>query len=259
MQGRAARIVSLATWLAAPAVLFAEGAEKSLELVRFNALELNGCVSAQLVPGTPQQITVNGTAKQLAGLRVRQSGGTVTVGPADGWTSGIDLCRDKVEVHVTASFDKNAAVALTLRGAADLDAQVPSVARLTATVAGSGDLTLRGGAADCRIEVVGSGDATAHALSCTAKTAVGVHGSGSVTLEGRTRSCAFELRGSGDVAAREYSCDVASVEVSGTGSVELASVGDLAVQIRGRGNVSYRGQPTLRAVDIHGGGRLRRL
>jgi putative autotransporter adhesin-like protein len=253
------RTLLAAAALAAPIAVSAQVSEKSEDLERFTAFELNGCFDAKLEAGTPQRITIRASAEQLARVRVRKTGGTVIVEPTDGWQSGFDLCRDKIEVLVTANFDGGSPVELRVRGSGNLDAQVPAASRLTARVSGSGDLTLRGGAQNCEIEVAGSGDATAHALDCSAATQVAVHGSGSATLEGQTRSCGFEVQGSGDVVARDFSCDIAEVEINGSGSVELASIGEIDVEIHGSGDVSYRGQPTLRDIDIHGSGRLRKL
>ena len=90
-------------------------------------------------------------------------------------------------------------------------------------------------------------------------TEVAVHGSGDATLQGKTKSCEFAIHGSGDVTANDYACDSAEVEINGSGSVDLAQIAELAVEIHGSGDVSYRGEPKLRRMEVHGSGSVRQL
>ena len=119
-------------------------------------------------------------------------------------------------------------------------------------------MALRGGAEDCELSVAGSGDLEASKLDCVRATEVEVNGSGSVTMEGKTKDCEFEIHGSGNVRAQGYACDSADVEIAGSGSVDLPTLSALDVEIHGSGDVTYGGEPTLRGVDIHGSGRLRK-
>ena len=130
---------------------------------------------------------------------------------------------------------------------------------MAASVAGSGDLALRGSAGECEITIAGSGSVVARALECATTTEVAVHGSGDATLRGKTKTCEFEIHGSGDVTASDYACDSADVEINGSGSVDLAEIADLAVEIHGSGDVNYRGEPKLRRMEVHGSGGLHQL
>lgn len=259
MRTRASRLVPAAALFAACFSVLAQITEKSQDLDRFTAFELNGCFTARLEPGAQRRITLRGSAEQLERVRVRQTGASVIVEPVDGWLRNFDLCRDKIEVLVTADFDAGSPVELQVRGSGTLDAQVPAASRLDASVSGSGRLTLRGGAQSCELEVAGSGGLEGQALECVADAEIAVRGSGSIRLDGQSRRCAFAVQGSGDVVAEEFGCDAAEVEISGSGSVGLPTVAELDVEIHGSGDVTYRGQPTLRNLDIHGSGRLRQL
>jgi hypothetical protein len=204
---------------------------------------------------------VSATAEQHSRIRVEQSGDTVTVEPLDDrgdvWR---EFCRgERIQIRVSASFAKDGPVNLHVRGSGDLDAEVPAAATLSASVAGSGDLAVRGSAADCEITISGSGDVRGRALDCATSTEVAVHGSGDVTLQGKTKTCSFEVHGSGDVTANDYACQSADVQINGSGSVDLANVAEIAVEVHGSGEVSYRGEPKLRRMEIHGSGGLRQL
>ena len=251
------RVTALLAVFAAPAAC-AQAVDRTQDLESFTTLELNGCFSAKLVPGRVDRVLISATPEQQERIRVRQDGARVVIEPVE--TRNWDVCRGgPMRIEVTASFAKDDAVELRLRGSGDLDAEVPASAKLTASIAGSGDLTLRGGGAACRITVAGSGDAVARSLECADSASVDVSGSGSVTLSGKSASCEYSVQGSGNVVANEYSCNSAAIDVSGSGSVDLAASASLEVKIRGSGNVGYSGQPALKDVQISGSGRLHQL
>jgi hypothetical protein len=161
-------------------------------------------------------------------------------------------------VQVFASFAPNEPFAIHSAGSGNVDAEVPAASKLTAHVAGSGNLVVRAAAEDCDVSVAGSGDVEAKMLDCARGVDVEVAGSGSVVLRGKTKDCEFEIHGSGDVRAEDYGCDSADVDINGSGSVELAAIGSLDVEIHGSGDVTYSGEPTLRGMDLHGSGSVRK-
>jgi hypothetical protein len=262
MQAPIVPIVVAAAWLASPVAAFSQAVERAQDLKSFSTLELNGCFDTKLVAGARNGIVVTATSEQHDKIRIEQAGDVVTVGPTDrdwsdfwnGW------CRDgSIKILVTANFAKDSSVDLRVRGSGDLDADVPAAASLMASVAGSGDLSIRGSAGDCGISIAGSGDVQARTLECSGETEVEVHGSGDATLQGKTKTCSFEVHGSGDVAATDYACESAEVAIHGSGSIGLANVSDLAVEIHGSGDVRYRGEPKVRRLNVHGSGELRKL
>lgn len=263
MQPKLIPIVVVSAWLATPLAAVSQVVERAQNLEPFTTLDLGGCFDTTLTAGSPERIVVSATEEQHAKIRVEQSGGTVTVEPLDGWNDGglwNELCRAaRVRIQVTASFAQDASVELRVRGSGNLDAEVPAAGTLSASVGGSGNLALRGSAGSCEITISGSGDVTARSLECATATEVAVHGSGDAVLQGRTKTCSFEVHGSGDVTANDYACESADVEINGSGSVDLAQVADIAIEIRGSGDVSYRGEPKLRRLNVHGSGGVRQL
>ncbi len=260
MQAHIVPIVIVAAWLAGPTAAFSQPVERAQDLKPFTTLELKGCFDTKLVPGSVNRITVSATAEQHEKIRIEQDGDTVTVAPTDWGDFWGSWCRGAtIKVLVSASFAKDGPVDLRLQGSGDLDAEVPAAATLNASVSGSGDLALHGSAGACEIKIAGSGDVTARALECATTTEVAVHGSGDATLQGKTKSCEFAIHGSGDVTANDYACDSADVEINGSGSVDLAQIAELAVEIHGSGDVTYRGEPKLRRMEVHGSGGVRQL
>jgi hypothetical protein len=241
--------------LLGPVAALAQTVDKPTDLKPFDALQIEGCFDARLAPGTPARAVVSATADQHQRIRVEQDGKHVRIGFAD--RNDYDVCRGgPIRVAITASFEKSDSVELGLGGSGSLDANVPRVAALKAGVGGSGRIALHGAAGDCNLNVAGSGTVDASALACDSSAKIGVQGSGSSKIAGKTKTCDLVVNGSGGVAADGLDCESADVAINGSGSVGLAKVASLNVQINGSGNVKYHGEPKLRGVAVNGSGRL---
>jgi hypothetical protein len=252
--------VPTAVLLLSPLAALAQAADKTTDLKPFDTLEVGGCFDTKLTPGTPERVVVNATADQYARMRVAQEGKTVKIGFKERAFDDYNICRDgKITVSITANFAKDQPVDLRFAGSGSADADVPRVAKLTAATSGSGGLTLRGAASDCRLAIAGSGGTDARSLTCDSSAGVAVNGSGSTKLNGKTKVCEFMINGSGGVGADEFACDSADVSINGSGSVTLAKIAELKVEINGSGSVKYHGQPTLRGMSVHGSGKVQQL
>lgn len=238
------------------AAALARAEDKSTDLKPFDKLEIEGCFEAKLEPGTPARAVVSATADQQQRIRVEQDGTRVRIGFAEKEDYS-RLCRGSaIRVSITASFAPTDSVDLGVAGSGSLDANVPRAAKLAGAVAGSGRIALRGAAGDCTLTLAGSGSADASGLACESSAKIAVRGSGSAKLAGHTKSCDVVVDGSGGVKTDGLECDSVDVVVNGSGSVALAKVASLKVQINGSGNVRYRGEPTLRGIAVNGSGRL---
>jgi putative autotransporter adhesin-like protein len=255
MRARVLLSIVPVTFLIGSSAALAQAADKTTDLKPFDQLQVEGCFDARLVPGTPAHAVVTATADQQQRIRVEQDGKRVRVGFAE--RDDYNVCRGgPIRVAITASFGNTDSVGLGVAGSGSLDANVPRVAELRSAVAGSGRIALKGAAGDCDLKVSGSGIVDATALACDSSARVGVHGSGSTKVAGKTRTCNLEVNGSGAVAADSLECDSAEVAINGSGSIGLAKLASLSVQINGSGNVKYRGEPTLRGIAVNGSGRL---
>jgi hypothetical protein len=255
MRARIRLLLVPVTFLLGSSAALAQAVDKATDLKSFDRLQIEGCFDARLEPGTPARAVVSATADQQQRIRVEQDGKHVRVGFAE--RDDYNVCRGgPIRVAITASFEKTDSVELGVAGSGSLDAMVPRVADLRASVAGSGRIALKGAAGDCNLNVAGSGAVDASALACDSSAKIGVQGSGSAKVAGKTKTCNLVVNGSGGVAADGLECDSADVAINGSGSVGLAKLGSLNVQINGSGNVKYRGEPTLRGVAVNGSGKL---
>jgi hypothetical protein len=255
MRARIRLLLVPVTFLLGSSAALAQAVDKATDLKSFDRLQIEGCFDARLEPGTPARAVVSATADQQQRIRVEQDGKHVRVGFAE--RDDYNVCRGgPIRVAITANFEKTDSVELGVAGSGSLDAMVPRVADLRASVAGSGRIALKGAAGDCNLNVAGSGAVDASALACDSSAKIGVQGSGSAKVAGKTKTCNLAVNGSGGVAADGLECDSADVAINGSGSVGLAKLGSLNVQINGSGNVKYRGEPTLRGVAVNGSGKL---
>ncbi|MCC9135001.1 head GIN domain-containing protein [Pontibacter silvestris] len=124
-----------------------------------------------------------------------------------------------------------------------------------AAVSGSGLVELQDSfrADDFKARVSGSGEIVARiaANNISARTS----GSGSILLAGITNELELGLSGSGKVRAYDLQTNAAEVDISGSGSAEVAVEEDLEVEISGSGKVYYKGEPDI-ISDVSGSGKV---
>lgn len=82
-------------------------------------------------------------------------------------------------------------------------------------------------------------------------------GAGTVTLSGQTSNLELTLAGVGSADARDLVAKVATIDMSGAGSIAVSPVVSLHVTITGAGTVTYSGEPTI-TQKIAGVGKLKR-
>jgi hypothetical protein len=113
------------------------------------------------------------------------------------------------------------------------------------TIAGSGDVSVRGPfeAEELKAEINGSGDMDlAIAVSRLASV---INGSGSMALAGKAAEHRAVIKGSGDIRAFELESKKASVSISGSGDCRLLASEILSANISGSGDVIYAGSPRI--------------
>ncbi len=201
---------------------------KELELVEFHSLELNVSADVFITQGSEFKVVAEGQENIIDLLETSVRSGTWEV-----------------------EFDRNC-----VRGHNGLSIFVtmPSVERLQ--VKGSGNITsenvLEGELLELKISGSGDMDLAVKTQELTAR----IEGSGSTKLEGTTDDLDVVIRGSGDVKAFDLEALRASVNVGGSGDVELNVEEFLDVTINGSGDVFFRGNPQT-DVTINGSGDVR--
>ena len=104
------------------------------------------------------------------------------------------------------------------------------------------------------IELSGSGSVSAADLRVNALR-VDISGSGTTNLAGSADQQELEVSGSGRYGAAELSSKSATIAISGSGKATMAVSDQLRVDISGSGTVTYSGDPQI-DQSISGSGRL---
>jgi hypothetical protein len=105
-----------------------------------------------------------------------------------------------------------------------------------------------------RIELSGSGSVAGVDLELT-NLEVEISGSGTMNLAGSADQQEVEVSGSGQYDAAQLPSRSVSIEISGSGKATVAAAEQLRVDISGSGTVTYSGEPTI-DQSISGSGRL---
>lgn len=105
-----------------------------------------------------------------------------------------------------------------------------------------------------RLSVNGSGTIDAKVEMEEIKTQT--NGSGTVSISGTAKKAACEINGSGDLHAYELSTNDCQVEINGSGDAEVSVLSKLKADIRGSGNIIYKGRPHV-VSEIIGSGNIK--
>jgi hypothetical protein len=110
-------------------------------------------------------------------------------------------------------------------------------------VSGSGRVDTTALASDAlTVDVSGSGHVAARA---TGSLSASVGGSGDISVSGTAQQCRINVAGSGSVDARSMTSTNADVTISGSGAARVNVTGELSVHIQGSGDVTYQGAPNV--------------
>jgi hypothetical protein len=192
----------------------------------FDGVEVRAAVDLTVTEGEPQVVTIDAPPDVLPNVTTSVQNRMLSIG-CTGTKS--EQCRS-IRAHVTAAKFKK----LIVKGSGDIHATGPLRGSLELSIKGSGNVDL-------------PVDMTSLAVQIT--------GSGSAKFEGKAAALTVEVKGSGDLSAATLEAEKVSVNVAGSGNVDLSAAAELSVSIAGSGNVTYAGTPTLNK-QITGSGTL---
>jgi hypothetical protein len=108
-----------------------------------------------------------------------------------------------------------------------------------------------------RLELSGSGNVQASNLALESLS-VDVSGSGNIELAGTVNSQTVNLSGSGNYNGCKLQSGGSSVTVSGSGNVTVTATDTLSVDVSGSGDVSYVGNPNV-SQNVNGTGDVKQI
>lgn len=125
---------------------------------------------------------------------------------------------------------------------------------------GASNIKLQGAVAgdELKIEMKGTGNFTADNLIYD-KAEFQLKGAGNMEMGGQAHKAKIEISGTGDVKAAELTVNELEANIKGAGNIELNALDKLSIDIKGKGNVSYKGNPQITKQNIKGAGTVKVL
>ena len=201
---------------------------RSLDLPRFDGVEVNGNSRVFIRRGSPQRVEVKGQPNVLNMLNTDVDDGV--------WAIEFDRCMsdyETVQVYISVPTLQKASVGGS--GYVELEDVFESDA-FDASVYGSGDVILR---------------------LATNQLKSRISGSGTITAAGVAEKHDVSITGSGNNNSFDLTTKETDVDITGSGRAEVNVKDRLDVGISGSGHVYHQGTPTVNA-DVSGSGKVTR-
>jgi putative autotransporter adhesin-like protein len=243
-----------------------------LEWLGGDAVRIRIPAQVHYQPGPKPQASVSGDADLVSHVRLRD--GTLEWDTVD-WDSLVD-CSPAGDLVVQLAGP--AVTAWTLNGSGELDLADIKQDVLRIAMHGSGTVTASGEAHEASLQAHGSGHADLDRL-VTQNTSVTIngsadlklsdtkqdvlrivmHGSGGVTASGTAQEVSLESAGSGRADLGQLIVDRASVQVHGSGNVDLAARQDADISISGSAVVRLHGPVARINSHVSGSGEIKQV
>ena len=191
------------------------GGTRSFQVADFTGVSLRGADDVEVRSGTTFAVTAEGDSALLDRLEIRKDGDTLQIGRKDGdWKWG---------------GDKGAKITVTL----------PRL--LSASVAGSGDMTVERAQGDFDGSIAGSGNLSIAQLT-GGKTGLSIAGSGDLHIAaGQASAISASIAGSGDIDAPALKATHGEMSIAGSGNIRAQVTGEADISIVGSGSVELTG------------------
>jgi len=193
----------------------------------FSGVRVLGGMDAVLRSGTAYAVNVETDANLQKYILTNREGDVLVIRTRNGYNLHSD---NNIKIYVTA----------------------PALEEIT--IGGSGSVTSAeklAGSRKLQIHVNGSGDVKldVDAPEVEAET----NGSGTIILAGTTKQFSAEINGSGDFKCFNLLSETTGVEISGSGDAQVFASKQLDIDIRGSGDVAYKGTPAIRQRNAGSG------
>jgi hypothetical protein len=188
------------------------GTTRTFAVADFTALSLRGSDDVDVRVGTGFSVRAEGPSKELDKLKIERVGDTLRIGRKNrnGFSWG---SSDDVKVFVTMPR----IAAATIAGSGDMAIDRVEGERFVGDTAGSGGLNI--------------------AMLGVREAKLSMAGSGNMTLKGSAERLTIDIAGSGDIDASGVKATAAAVAVMGSGGVRADVTGTATVSVMGSGDV----------------------
>ena len=140
-------------------------------------------------------------------------------------------------------------VNLNLQGSGDLKVAGVTGSEISAMLQGLGDLKVGSTNITSTVTAKLSGSGDMDVLDIRANSVSGqLDGSGDMTLSGSACNATLVLNRSGELSARKLDAENVTAHVNGSGEISCTATKTLETNIQGSGEISYKGNPSIRST-----------
>ncbi|MFB6455057.1 head GIN domain-containing protein [Chitinophaga sp. Hz27] len=185
----------------------------------FKAIRVEGGMNVFLQPGPTKTATIDAESNIVPLIELVPEGDLLIVrmkNKVNARTHG------KFDVHI--STEELSKVSVAGSGNIELDGQFASKNEIQVKIGGSGSIT-------------GQLDAP--------KVSAAIAGAGDIKLSGQTRDLTVSIGGAGDFEGTSLLSENAEVKIAGSGDAKVHASVSLKAKIAGSGDISYKGSPQI--------------
>jgi hypothetical protein len=236
---------------------------KRITIVLLAAIVLLGsCMHGHRVKGNGHVITEN---KQFGDITGVDLGSDFNVYLTEGSPSNVRIEAEEnimtyIDMHVengVLNIDTRNDVWLNNHKDVNIYITTPHYNKIA--VSGSGNITGQTKITnDSKLDLGCSGSGNMKLEVDAPEITTGVSGSGEMELTGETKKFSADVSGSGDIKAFDLKAEEASLQVSGSGSVNVFSSVKLSANISGSGDVRYKGNAQVNS-NTSGSGEVKKV
>ena len=185
----------------------------------YEAIAVAGWFDVELVKGREGEISLKGEENLLEYITTEVKNGKLTIKVKKGYN--LQSSNWKGGIFITVPFESVNSVSLS--GSGDIVGKdVLQADNFSASMSGSGDISLAIDADELKTVISGSGD---------------------IELSGKARDFKVTVSGSGDVMAFDLMADHVNANVSGSADIKVTANESLIARVSGSGDIRYKGNP----------------
>ena len=187
----------------------------------YDAVAVAGWFDVNIVDGREGELSLSGEENLLEYIKTEVKNGKLTIKVKKGYN--LQSANRKNGILVTVPVESINSISLS--GSGDIVGKdVLRADDFSATMSGSGDISL---------------SVEADALKTV------ISGSGDIELSGKARNFEVTVSGSGDVEAFDLNADHVNANVSGSANIKVTANESLTARVSGSGDILYKGDPKV--------------
>ena len=208
--------------------------QKEIRVESFNQVKFEGSAQWVLIPSADEKVVILSKSEDVFDyIKINQHGNELVVSTTDKNKNVTKLFKS---VTIRVYFKSLSSVYLSGVGSVTSEGKIDA-SKLTATLKGTGDMTLN---VDCS-EFVGN-----------------MYGTGAFYVNGTAGNGLVRVEGVGGFDGFDLVCTDMDVTVSGVGGAKVHATKNLKAQLNGVGSIKYKGNPENKDFDTNGIGAIRK-